>query len=159
MCGHELSTRQVEDKSRPFCPDCGFVVYLDPKVAAGTLIEQDGCIVLLKRAIEPGYGQWTFPGGYVDRGEPVEAAAIREAREEVGLEVAIQALHGVYSFAGVPVVIIVYRATVSGGRLQVGEECLEVNWTPPQDIPWDDLAFESTQLALRKWVEQQNNLM
>ena len=65
---------------------CGYVFYLDPKLAVGTIVRMpDGRIVLARRAIEPGFGQWVFPGGYVDRGEEVRAAAMREAREEAGI--------------------------------------------------------------------------
>ena len=78
------------------CSACQFVFFLDPKVAACTIIPLDGKIVLLQRAIEPGYGKWVFPGGYVDRGETVADAAIREAREEVSLEVRLVSLLDVY---------------------------------------------------------------
>ncbi len=83
-------------------------------------------IVLVRRAIEPGYGKWVFPGGYVDRGEPLTAAAIREAREESGLDVRLDGLVNVYSYPGRTPVIVVYAATATGGRLEVDDESLEV---------------------------------
>ena len=97
-CGAALVTRRVEDRDRPVCPACEFVVYLDPKVAAGVIVTLDDEVVLLKRGIEPGMGKWVFPGGYVDRGEQVQAAAAREAMEEVGLVVRIEDLLGIYSY-------------------------------------------------------------
>src|SRR5215212_7413718 len=103
VCGGGLESRLLKagEPERLVCVACGFVFYLDPKVAVGTIISDgDRRIVLVKRAIEPGYGKWVFPGGYVDRGEEVEVAAIREAREEVGLEVRIDRLINIYSYHG-----------------------------------------------------------
>src|SRR5687768_10806013 len=95
VCGGPLESRLLKDgdPARLVCARCGFVFYLDPKLAVGTIItEQQGRVVLVRRAIEPGYGKWVFPGGYVDRGEEVRAAAVREAREETGLDVALDGL-------------------------------------------------------------------
>ena len=86
--------------------------YLDPKVAVGTIIRtEDARLVLVRRAIEPGYGLWVFPGGFVDRGEELPKAAIREAREESGLEVRLDRLVNIYSYPDAAVIIIVYAAT------------------------------------------------
>lgn len=131
------------------CRGCGFVFYLDSKVAAGTIPVLDGKVVLLKRAIEPGYGKWVFPGGLVDRGETVEAAAVRETKEEVNLNVRPLDLLGVYSYPGRPVIVVVYRAEVIGGELRPGDEALEARVFDNQEIPWDELAFPSTRDALR----------
>ena len=122
VCGGTLEARllKTSEPDRPVCTACGFVVYLDPKVAVGTIIEaDDNRIVLVRRAIDPGYGKWVFPGGYVDRGEELPAAAIREAREESGLEVKIHGLVNIYSYAGRTPIIIVYAATAIGGELSV----------------------------------------
>ena len=108
------------------CTRCGFVFYLDPKIAVGTIIRAaDGGIVLVRRAIEPGYGKWVFPGGYVDRGEEIRSAAIREAREECGLDVELHGLVDIYSYAGRTPIIVVYAATIAGGTLCADDECLE----------------------------------
>lgn len=151
-CGAALVTRRVEDRERPVCPACEFVVYLDPKVAAGVIVTLDDEVVLLKRGIEPGMGKWVFPGGYVDRGEQVQAAAAREAMEEVGLEVRIEDLLGIYSYPGVTTVLAVYTGVVVGGNLKGNFEALEVRTYPPGRIPWSKLAFRSTVEALRAWV-------
>src|SRR5687767_6730136 len=99
-CGGALEQRHLKptEPARLVCTRCSFVFYLDPKIAVGTIISAaDEQIVLVRRAIEPGYGKWVFPGGYVDRGETLLAAAAREAREECGLEVRIDGLVNVYS--------------------------------------------------------------
>ena len=150
-CTAPLKRRRVEGKVLPVCPRCGQVVYADPKVAAGAVIEDAGRVLLLRRAISPGRGLWTFPGGYVDRGEPVPEAAAREAHEEAGVTLAVGNLLGVYSARGVAVVLIVYRARISSGTPRAGAEALEVRWMEPEHIPWDDLAFPSTAAALTDW--------
>src|SRR5687767_15079954 len=126
---------------------------MDPKVAVGTIIRAaDGRLVLVKRAIEPGYGRWVFPGGYMDRGEEITAAAVREAREESGLDVRIDGLVNIYSYVGRPLIIVVYAATVLGGELCCDDECLEARLFAVEDIPWDELAFRSTHDALRDYL-------
>ena len=112
-----------------------------------------GRIVLVRRAIEPGYGLWVFPGGYVDRGEEVTAAALREAREEAGLDVRLDGLVNIYSYPERPLIIIVYARTWIGGELCTDEECLEARLFPPEEIPWDELAFRSTHEALRDYLD------
>jgi len=87
----------VSEPAQLVCNACGFVFFLDPKVAVGTIVPLDGRILLVKRAIEPAYGKWVFPGGFVDRGERVEEAAIRETREESNLLVRVARLLNVYS--------------------------------------------------------------
>jgi ADP-ribose pyrophosphatase YjhB (NUDIX family) len=126
---------------------------LDPKVAVGTIIRMDDeKIVLVRRAIEPGYGRWVFPGGYVDRGETLTGAAIREAREECGLEVRLDGLINIYSYPGRAPVIIVYAATAIGGTLCIDDECLETAQFEAATIPWTELAFRSTHDALHDYL-------
>lgn len=156
VCAGRLEQRLLKagEPERLVCAACGFVLYLDPKVAVGTIIRVDGeRILLLQRAIEPGYGKWVFPGGYVDRGEVVEQAALREAREECGLDVRLDGLIGIYSYHRRLPIIIVYAACVVGGSLQLNDESLASRSFPPADIPWTDLAFPSTQEALRDYLD------
>lgn len=154
-CAGPLRPRLLKagDPERLVCDRCGFVFYMDPKVAVGTIIRTpDERLVLVRRAIDPGYGLWVFPGGYIDRGEEVTAAAIREAREESGLEVRIESLVNIYSYGGTTPIIIVYAATMTGGTLCTDEECLEARLFSPDEIPWDALAFRSTREALRDYL-------
>ena len=154
-CGGNLERRLLKagEPERPVCTRCGQIVYLDPKVAVGTIVRlSDNRIVLVRRAIEPGYGLWVFPGGYVDRGEAVTAAAIREAREEAGLDVELDGLVNIYSYARRSLIVIVYAARAVGGQLCTDDECLEAQLFTPEELPWDHLAFDSTQQALRDYL-------
>ena len=155
QCGGSLEVRtlRANEPGRLVCARCGFVFYLDPKVAVGTIIRNEqNHLLLLRRAIEPGYGKWVFPGGYVDRGEEVLAAALREAREEASLEIRLDYLINVYSYPGRAPVIIVYAATAVGGCLTCDDESLEGRYFAPEDIPWDNLAFRATHDALREYL-------
>jgi 8-oxo-dGTP diphosphatase len=154
-CGSGLERRLLKssEPERLVCTTCGFVFYIDPKVAVGTIIRsREDRIVLVRRAIEPGYGKWVFPGGYVDRGEPLTVAAIREAREECGLDVQLDGLVNIYSYAGRTPVIVVYAATRLGGVLCVDDEGFEAAEFDAAEIPWDNLAFRSTEEGLRDYL-------
>jgi ADP-ribose pyrophosphatase YjhB (NUDIX family) len=155
-CGGALDSRVLKEKEpeRLVCRLCDFVFFLNPKVAAGTLFELEGGLVLLKRAIEPGYGKWVFPGGFVDRGETVVEAAIRETREEANVEVRVRELVDVFSYPGSPVVVVVYAADVVSGEPRAADESLELQAFGPENIPWEELAFPSTRDALRAYVRR-----
>jgi 8-oxo-dGTP diphosphatase len=155
-CGGALAMRSLKagDPDRLVCGSCAFVFYLDPKVAVGTIIATaDSRLVLVRRAIEPGYGLWVFPGGFVDRGEELPKAAMREAREESGLEVRLDRLVNIYSYPEAAVIIVVYAATAMSGELCADEECLEARLFTPAELPWDELAFRSTREALRDYLD------
>lgn len=138
------------EKPVPACPACGTVAWLDPKVAAGCLIRRDGKVLLVRRGIEPGYGRWVFPGGHVDRGETLEAAALRETLEECGAVAEIEGLVGAFSYPGRPVVVVVYSARLAAGSPEPypADETLEVGWFSPDEIERLDLAFRSSADAL-----------
>jgi len=155
LCGAPLERRVLKttEPERPVCTRCGFVFYIDPKIAVGTIIRSaSGRLVLVRRAIEPGYGKWVFPGGYVDRGEALPDAAIREAREECGLDVRLDGLVNIYSYAGRAPVIVVYAGTAVDGTLAADEESLEAAEFDRDSIPWNDLAFRSTGDGLRDYL-------
>ena len=154
-CGGPLERRLLKatEPERLVCSRCAFVFYLDPKIAVGTIITTArDRLVLVRRAIDPGYGKWVFPGGYVDRGEPLTAAAIREAREECGLDIRIDSLVNIYSYAGRAPVIVVYAGTAIAGTLTPDDESLEAAEFDRDAIPWSDLAFRSTGDGLRDYL-------
>lgn len=157
VCGSPLEPRVLKtgEPMRLVCTSaaCGFVFYLDPKLAVGTIISMpDGRIVLTRRAIEPGHGLWVFPGGYVDRGEDVRLAAVREAREEAGIEVRLDGLVGIYSYPGTTAVILVYRASWLSGELMIDDESSEIRTFAVTELPWDALAFRSTGESLHDFL-------
>ncbi len=148
-CGIPLELRSLEGIVRPVCSQCGRVVYYDPKVAATAVVERAGQVLMLRRAVETGYGLWSLPGGYVDRGEVVEVAAAREVREETGLQVQIGELVGLFSEEGHPVVVAAYVAVETGGKLEAGPEALELGFYSLDGLP--ALAFPRDRLILARW--------
>jgi ADP-ribose pyrophosphatase YjhB (NUDIX family) len=139
---------------RPACPACGFILYLNPRLAACTITSLDGGMVLARRGIHPEYGKWTLPGGFVERGESLPEAAVRETFEEVKVRVSLTGILDVYSFPGSDTVVAVYAADVLSGRPEPGEETTEVQVFPPEGIPWDELAFDSTRASLRDYLRR-----
>jgi ADP-ribose pyrophosphatase YjhB (NUDIX family) len=140
---------EVDFPRRIVCPHCGYAAYYNPKpVGAAIPIDAEGNVILLRRGFAPGKGLWTFPGGFVDLGESVEDAVHREVDEELGIAIELGPLVGVYSRAEERVVLIVYRARAVG-EPHTTPEAVEVSAFAPDDIPWDELAFWSTERALR----------
>ena len=156
-CGHALETRTVEDhRERPVCPACGYIVYLNPPVAAGVIAERDdGQIVLVLRGENPGRGLWGLPTGFMEIDETVEAAARRECLEETGLTVELGELWGVWSYYHDPKqsagVLVLYAARVVSGEPRPGSDSVQVKFFAPEEIPVDQLAFSTHRDALAKW--------
>jgi mutator protein MutT len=163
LCGGKLETRLVapDHRHRKVCAECGFVNFLGPKLVAGCLVIDSGKVLLLRRGIDPQLGRWTFPGGYVDLGETPEQAAIRETREEVGMQVHLGKVSGVYSNPDHPQsVIVVYMAKpASGQQPGVSHEATEVRYFGPDEIPWEEIAFRTTRDALTDWSALQLKAM
>ena len=136
------------------CEECGFVFYLGPKLVAGAIVELDGEIVLIQRAIEPGYGKWTFPGGFVERGEAAEEAAARETLEETGLTIETTGIVGLYTYEGQIPAIAVFSASATGGEPTPLDETLAVRSFPRDELPWSELAFPSTEHALKEYLRK-----
>lgn len=154
-CGGGLAARWPADEGRErlVCAGCGRTAYRNPSVVAGVILERDGAALLLRRAKPPRAGTWVFPGGFVELGETVEAAALRETAEEVGVRARLGPLLGVYSRPGPGVVIVVYRGVIEVGEPRAAHEATVVAWFRPDDMPWSELAFDTTETALRDWAE------
>ena len=155
-CGNRLETRSLKesDPERLVCGACGFVFYLGPKLVAGAIFELDGEIVLVQRDIEPGYGKWTFPGGFVERGERAEAAAEREVLEESGLRIEAGEIVGLYTYEGEVPAIAVFAARVTGGEPTPLDETMDVKSFPRDGLPWNEMAFPSTEQALKDFLRR-----
>jgi ADP-ribose pyrophosphatase YjhB (NUDIX family) len=134
------------------CSGCGVTHFRNPRIVACCIAEWQGQVLLCRRAIEPSFGLWTLPGGYVEASEPIQQAAAREALEEAMATVDELALFRVYNLPKYNEVITVFRGTLRDGRCAVGEETSEVALFPRRDLPWDTLAFESTRAALHDYA-------
>jgi ADP-ribose pyrophosphatase YjhB (NUDIX family) len=152
-CGKAVEPRVLEEDHRPrlICPD-GHVTWRNPRLVVGTLPVRGGRVFLARRAIEPGAGRWTYPGGFLEIGESAQEGARRETEEETQLRVEVGRLVGAYSRPHVGVVTMVYEANVVGGEPLPGAETTEVRDFGPDEIPWTELAFTTAESALRDWV-------
>lgn len=149
-CGGALRPECVQGRYRPVCRQCGSVYWHDPKVAVAVLIPWGDGVLLGRRAIDPGLGRWSFPAGYVDRGEVLEEAARREVQEETGLEVELTGLVGVYSAAGNPVILVAYAGQPHGGTATPGPEVSELGGFAPDRLP--TMAFAHDRRILDDWL-------
>lgn len=152
-CGQPVESRLLEEDHRPrlVCPD-GHVTWRNPRVVVGALPVKAGRVYLARRAIDPGLGRWTYPGGFLEVGESAQEGARRETEEETKLRIEVGELIGVYSRPHVGIVTIVFAADVVGGRPEPAAETTEVRGFDPDEIPWDELAFTTVESALRDWV-------
>lgn len=150
-CASPLKMKDVSGKDRPVCSKCVRVIYYDPKIAAISIIPRDGKVLMIQRATDLGYGLWGLPGGYVDRGEVVEEAAIRETLEETGLVVEVKRLVGLFSEPEETVIVAAFATFESGGTLKPGPEALDADFFLPGDLP--ALAFPRDTEILARWAE------
>lgn len=137
---------------RPVCSKCGRTHFEDPKVAAGVLVEKEGTVLLVQRALDPELGRWTLPAGFVDAGEDVRQAAARECLEETGLDVEVGDVLEVFSgreHAQGADIVIVFRAIVRGGDVRPGDDAQAAAFFRPGDVP--PLAFEATRRSIVLW--------
>lgn len=152
----ENFTRRIpegEDRERLVCGDCGFIAYENPKIVVGSVVAEEGRILLCRRAIEPRRGYWTLPAGYMELGETTEEGARREAWEEARAKLELDGILAIYSIARIGQVQIIYRARLAEPGFSPGPESLDVRFFAWGDIPWDDLAFPSVRWALRAWAD------
>ncbi len=142
-CGGEVAIQVPAGDNRPrhCCPRCGAVHYQNPKIVVGCIPEWEDRILLCRRAIEPRYGLWTLPAGFMERGETTQAGAARETLEEANARVAIGELYSLFNLPHIDQVYMIFRSRLLDLDFHPGEESLEVKLFAEHEIPWDELAF------------------
>jgi ADP-ribose pyrophosphatase YjhB (NUDIX family) len=157
QCGAPVRVTIPEGDHLPrhVCDACGTIHYQNPRLVVGCVPEHRGSILLCRRAIEPRRGFWTVPAGFMENGETLQQAAARESYEEALAEVSIGSLLAVVHVLHAHQVHVFFRATLAEPRFGAGAESLEVMLVKPEDILWQDLAFPSTEFALRRYLEDQ----
>jgi ADP-ribose pyrophosphatase YjhB (NUDIX family) len=147
-CGAYLVDQWVaaDNRRRLACSACGHIHYENPRVLVSCLVECEGSVLLCKRAHAPAGGRWTPPAGFLEMGESLEQAAVRETREETGIELdpASLDLHMVSSVPWMGEVYVGFRATVVDPQIRIGPESAEVRFFREFEIPWETLAFKET---------------
>ena len=154
-CGEPLMFGPIEAETRDrlVCPSCGLIAYVNPRVVVSTLpITSEGEVILIRRAIEPGYGQWAQPGGFLEIDETAQEGAVRETLEETGLLVETTDIVGVYSRPQAAVVVICWEARIVGGEAGPTSESLDVRAWDAGAIPWPHIAFQTSAWALQDWL-------
>lgn len=153
-CGARLESRDDRGHSRPTCPECRWIYYRNPVPAAGVLLPGPRGILLVRRKYPPAEGAWCLPAGFMEYGETPEHCAVREVREETGLEVRLGTLFGVYAGFDDPrvrAVLILYTAERAGGRLRPGDDALAARWFPLARLP-RRIAFAAHRRALGEFT-------
>jgi ADP-ribose pyrophosphatase YjhB (NUDIX family) len=145
-----MSLKIHNGKARPCCADCGYIQYLNPAPAAAVVIRRQGRICLVKRKYAPRSGMWTMPAGFMEYDEQIEETAVREVKEETGLDVRLTGLFAVHT--GIlppdrPILLVVFLGEEVGGQLQAGDDAAEVGFFPLDDLP-GEIAFATHRRVL-----------
>lgn len=153
QCGTHVELRIPEGDShlRHVCPQCGEIHYQNPKVIVGCIAQWEQRILLCRRAIEPCYGLWTLPAGFMENGESTSQAALRETYEEACARVSIEGLFALINIPHISQVHLFYRARLLDTNFGAGEESLETQLFSEDEIPWHELAFSSVDQCLKAY--------
>ena len=138
-----------DNRERMICAECGYILYDNPKIVVGSVARWDDRILLVRRSIEPRFGYWTLPAGYLELNESASAGAEREAWEEARARIEIEGLLAIYDIPRISQVQLIYRARLLDDAIQAGLESLEVKLFTWEEIPWNGLAFPSIGWALQ----------
>ena len=157
-CGTSVELRVPDDgdtRERAVCPACGTIHYVNPLLVVGTVPYLGDQVLLCKRAIEPRYGKWTLPAGFMELGETMAQGAARETAEEAGAEVEMGAFFSAMSIPRVGQVHVFYLARLLHDRFDPGHESLEARLFTEGDLPWDELAFTTVRETLKCFFADQ----
>ena len=144
-----LSVPDGDNRERYVCHSCHKIFYNNPKIVSGCILEWEGQVLLCRRAIEPAYGLWTIPAGFMENHESIVEAAAREADEEACAQTDDLYLHSIYDLKHVSQVYIIYRGVLSQGAASAGQETLEIRLWGEEDLPWQAIAFPVVKEALQ----------
>jgi ADP-ribose pyrophosphatase YjhB (NUDIX family) len=150
LCSGTLEISEREELPRRYCPRCDQTYYHNPAPAAGGVIVQHGRVLLVKRKFKPRVGEWTLPAGFLEYFESPESCAVREIREETGIEARIDNVFGVYAGHDDPrhtAVLVLYRMTQTGGELHAGDDAEAADFFAASDVP-EQVAFRAHKEAL-----------
>ena len=152
-CGSATENKIPEGDNRPrdCCTVCDLIHYTNPKIICGTIPVRGESVLLCKRAIEPRYGKWTLPGGFMENGETVSQGAFRETTEETNTEVEMGELYAIFNVPQINQVYMLYLAKVVADDYSSTSESLDVKFFAENEIPWDDLAFPFVPKVLKNF--------
>jgi ADP-ribose pyrophosphatase YjhB (NUDIX family) len=155
-CGSRLVLKVPQDDFLPrhVCENCGIVHYQNPKIVVGCVPVYEDRILICKRGIEPRLGFWTICAGFMENGETLEEGAAREAREEALVDVEIGSLLVIANVRHAQQVHVFFRGRMRSADFGVTHESLEVKLVTEDEIPWEDVAFPSTEYALRSFLAE-----
>lgn len=150
-CGSRLAfaTPPGDDRNRYVCAACGAVHYQNPRVVVGCIVAHGDRVLLCRRAIDPCYGKWTLPAGYLENGETVASGAERETREEAGARIEALEPYRLFNICHIHQIYLMFRARLADVRLRPGKESLEAALFAEAEIPWDHIAFRVISETLR----------
>ena len=155
LCAHEVVRKipEGEDRDRDVCPSCHEIFYVNPKVIVGCIPTVGDKVLLCKRAIEPRYGKWTLPAGFMENRETTAEGAAREMWEEAEARAVDMALYRIFDVPHISQVYVFYRCQVLDDQFGAGSESLESKLYSEADIPWDELSFPVVIEMLREFFE------
>ena len=158
-CGAKTENKipKTDDHIRAICTQCKAIHYQNPKIITGVIVEHNGQILLAKRAIQPRYGTWTIPAGFMELGETTQAGAARECFEETEAKLKNIELFGVYNIIANSQVYTIFRAQLAEYHFKATIESLDVQLFDPQNIPWDEIAFPCVTEALKRFVNEMDD--
>ncbi len=155
QCGSKVKKAipNGDDRERDVCTECGYVQYFNPRLVVGTIPTWNDEILMVKRAIEPCYGKWTLPGGYLENGESVLQGALRETQEEANARIDSLTSFGLFNLTQINQIYYMFYGELTDTDFSAGSESLEACLVKEEDVPWDEIAFKVIRVTLERFFE------